>query len=114
MKHIGTNKQENEVTKIFKQRLIEAVDAKKPVIINNLNYSKKRRNALKAFLGKRKIRWYYWYIEAPTLQDNFDRRKGQIPEWVFYDMIQNFDFPEPEEYTNFTIVKQDKKYIKNE
>lgn len=113
-KIVGTEKQEKEVTKIFNQRLIEAVDAKKPVIINNVNQSKKRRNAFKTFLANRKIRWYYWYIEAPTLQDNFDRRKGQISESVFYNMIQNFDFPEPEEYTNFTVVKQDKKFLKNE
>ena len=113
-KIVGTEKQEKEVTKIFNQRLIEAVDAKKPVIINNVNQSKKRRNAFKTFLANRKIRWYYWYIEAPTLQDNFDRRKGQISESVFYNMIQNFDFPEPEEYTNFTVVKKDKKFLKNE
>ena len=113
-KIVGTEKQEKKVTEIFNQRLLEAVDAKKPVIINNVNQSKKRRKAFKAFLGNRKIRWYYWYIEAPTLQDNFDRRKGQISESVFYNMIQNFDFPEPEEYTNFTVVKQDKKFLKNE
>lgn len=108
-KIVGTDKQEKKVTEIFNKRLIEAVDAKKPVIINNVNQSRKRRSAFKTFLGGRKIRWYYWYIEAPTLQDNFDRRKGQIPENVFYNMIQNFDFPEPEEYTNFTVVKQIKK-----
>ena len=109
-KIVGTEKQEKKVTEIFNQRLLEAVDAKKPVIINNVNQSKKRRKAFKTFLGNRKIRWYYWYIEAPTLQDNFDRRKGQISESVFYNMIQNFDFPEPEEYTNFTVVKQDKNF----
>lgn len=113
-KIVGTEKQEKKVTEIFNQRLLEAVDAKKPVIINNVNQSKKRRKAFKTFLGNRKIRWYYWYIEAPTLQDNFNRRKGQISESVFYNMIQNFDFPEPEEYTNFTVVKQDKKFLKNE
>ena len=113
-KIVGTEKQEKKVTEIFNQRLLEAVDAKKPVIINNVNQSKKRRKAFKTFLGNRKIRWYYWYIEAPTLQDNFDRRKGQISESVFYNMIQNFDFPEPEEYTNFTVVKQNKKFLKNE
>ena len=108
-KIVGTDKQEKKVTEIFNKRLIEAVDAKRPVIINNVNQSRKRRSAFKTFLGGRKIRWHYWYIEAPTLQDNFDRRRGQISENVFYNMIQNFDFPEPEEYTNFTVVKQIKK-----
>ena len=111
-KIVGSDKQEKMVTKLFDERLKEAVEHNKPVIINNVNQSKKRRQAFKTFLGNKKIRWYYWYIEAPTLETNLERRKGQIPEGVFHNMIQNFDFPEPEEYTNLIVVKQDSKYTK--
>ena len=105
-KIVGTDAQEKKVTQIFNERFLSAVNEKKEIIINNINLSKKRRKALKSFLGKRKVTWCYWYIEAPTFQDNIERRKGQISESVFHNMVQNFDFPEPEEYTNFTVVKQ--------
>lgn len=107
-KIVGTDEQEKKVTEVFNRRFLEAVDAGKDVILNNINLSTKRRKAYKVLLGKRKVRWNYWYIEAPTLQDNLDRRKGQISESVFHNMIQNFDFPEPNEYKSLTVVKQKK------
>jgi len=105
-KIVGTNKQENKVTKIFNERLLEAIENNRPVILNNINLSAKRRKELKGFLGGKKIRWNYWYIEAPTFKDNIKRRKGQIPENVFYNMVQNFEFPEHNEYHSLWVVKQ--------
>lgn len=105
-KIVGTNKQESKVTKIFNERLLDAVNNNIPVVLNNINLSAKRRKALKGFLGGKKIRWNYWYVEAPTLKDNFKRRKGQISEKVFYNMIQNFDFPEHNEYHSLWVIKQ--------
>lgn len=104
-KIVGTKKQESKVTKIFNERLLDAINNNRPVVLNNINLSSKRRKELKGFLGGKKIRWNYWYIEAPTLKDNFKRRKGQISEKVFYNMIQNFDFPEHNEYHSLWVIK---------
>lgn len=108
-KIVGTDKQERKVTEVFNKRLREAIANKCPIIINNINLSEKRRKQLKNDAGNGNIRWNYWYIEAPTLEDNLRRRKGQISKKVFMDMISRFDFPQPHEYHNLTIVKQ-KKY----
>ena len=78
----------------------------KDVVINNINLSKKRRKALKHQWEKYHPIWRYIYIEAPTFQDNINRRKAQISEKVFKDMISRFDFPDIFECDYLTIVKQ--------
>jgi predicted kinase len=105
-KIVGTDKQERKVTDIFNKRLIEAMENHKSVIINNINLSKKRRKALLEQVKKYNPYVIFHYIEAPTLQDNLNRRDGQIKESVFHNMIQNFDFPEIVECDKLVIYKQ--------
>lgn len=105
-KIVGTDKQERKVTDIFNKRLIEAMENRKSVIINNINLSKKRRKALLEQVKKYNPYVIFHYIEAPTLQDNLNRRDGQIKESVFHNMIQNFDFPEIVECDKLVIYKQ--------
>lgn len=105
-KIVGTDKQERKVTDIFNKRLIEAMENHKSVIINNINLSKKRRKALLEQVKKYNPYVIFHYIEAPTLQDNLNRRDGQIKKSVFHNMIQNFDFPEIVECDKLVIYKQ--------
>lgn len=109
-KIIGTGDQENEVSRVFFNRFTEYVKAGKNIVLNNINLKKKYREdyhrKLNAIMGKDTHRWVYIYVEAPTLADNIERRKGQIDENVFNYIIDKFDWPTPDEYDDFFIVKQ--------
>lgn len=105
-KIIGTPQQENAVTAVFNDRLKKAVQSGKDVIINNINLKKKYRDAYHVLLAGFNVNWNYVYIEAPTLQDNIDRRDGQIDASQFREMIERFDWPVYEEYDHFITQKQ--------
>lgn len=99
---------ENEgiVTEVFNERLINAVKENKSVVINNINLKRKYREAYKELLKPYNVWYDYVYVEAPTLEDNIERRKGQISAQVFEQMIDKFDFPTVEEYQTLYIYKQ--------
>lgn len=109
-KIIGTNEQENEVSRIFFQRFFESVRKGKNIILNNINLKKKYRTdyhqKLASITDKRKYEWIYIYIEAPTLADNIKRREGQINADAFNGMIDKFDWPTADEYDSIIIQKQ--------
>lgn len=54
----------------------------------------------------------YVYIEAPTFQDNLERRKGQIPENIIIKMRDNFEFPKMTECEQLIINKQSLEWFK--
>ena len=105
-KIVGTDAQEKAVTKLFNERLNEAVKLGRDIVVNNINLSEKRRKALKNQCPNYEV--VYWYIEAPTLADNIKRRDGQIEKKVFDNMILNFDFPQTFECNILNIFKQSK------
>jgi predicted kinase len=105
-KIVGTDAQEKAVTKLFNERLNEAIKVGRDIVVNNINLSEKRRKALKNQCPNYEV--VYWYVEAPTLADNLRRREGQIGEKVFDNMISNFDFPQLFECNILNIFKQSK------
>lgn len=107
-KIVASPEDEDEVTEIFYERLKEATDAGKDVIINNINLKKSYRQAYRKQVSK-DYKWVYTYIEAPRLIYNIKRREGQINEEVFYKMIDKFDWPTADEYDYLSIVKQQEK-----
>lgn len=105
-KIVGTDAQEKAVTKLFNERLNEAIKVGRDIVVNNINLSEKRRKALKNQCPNYEV--VYWYVEAPTLSDNLRRREGQIEGKVFDNMISNFDFPQLFECNILNIFKQSK------
>ena len=103
-KCVGTKEEENKVSEIFENRLVEAAENGNNIVINNINLKRKYRNAYKEILRKYNVVWTYVYIEANTLDKNIQRRKGQINENVFLGMIENFDYPTPDEYDYFNVI----------
>lgn len=103
-KIVGTEEQEKEVTKVFNQRLTQAMREGKDIVVNNINLTEKRRKALKNQLPK--YNYVYWYVEAPTLSDNLVRRYSQIDEPVFDNMLRNFEFPQTYECDLLYVYKQ--------
>lgn len=104
-KIVGTSEQENEVTKIFNERMTNAAKEGKTIIINNINIKKEYRTVFEKFLSNYNVYVEYVYIEASSLSKNIERRKGQISSEIFYNMIERFEWPTKDEYDKFLVVK---------
>ncbi len=97
---------ENEVTKVFNETILDATKKGKRIIIDNLNLKAEYRNGYKSLLSNYDVNWIYYYVEAENLSVNMARRKSQISESVFNEMISKLEWPTSNEYTNgnFTII----------
>lgn len=98
---------ENEVTGIFNEKILKAAKEGKRIIIDNLNLKKEYRNGYKSLLSNYDVEWIYYYVEADNLSVNIARRKSQITESVFNEMIGKIEWPTSSEYgpsCNFGIV----------
>ena len=104
-KYLGTNEEENKVTEVFNRKLKDAAEAGKVIVLNNMNNRRKYRDAYKQMLKDYNVCWKYIYVEASELNKNIERRKGQINEPAFRKMVESFEFPTPDEYDVFQIVK---------
>ena len=54
------------------------------------------------------VNWIYVVVEAPDLDTNKERRKGQIPPEVFDRMVASYEPPTPDEYDEIIYAKQTK------
>lgn len=104
-KYLGTNEEENNVTEVFNRKLKDAAESGKVIVLNNMNNRRKYRDAYKQMLKDYNVCWKYIYVEASELSKNIERRNGQIHELAFRKMVENFEFPTPDEYDIFQIVK---------
>ena len=100
-KIVGTSRQEQEVTKLFNERLLDAASEGKVIVLNNINLKAKYREETLRYLSGYDVKSIYYYLEADCLDTNKERREGQIPDEVFDNMIMNFDWPKPTEYDEF-------------
>ena len=102
-KVVGTREQEEAVSERFDAELLDAVKSHHTVIIDNINLSRKYRDKYKELLRKYNLKWVYVYMQAPTLDDNKERRKSVIEPDVFDNMVQGFDWPRASEYDELII-----------
>lgn len=107
-KPMGNKEEENKVTLIFNERLKTYCQEHKDFVINNTNLLRKYRDEF----GK-VIRQYgglinYVYVEAPSLETNKERRKGQMPLDVIDRMLSYMEFPQADEYDTITLDIQKK------
>ena len=96
---------ENVVTEEFNERVLKAAKDGRPIILDNLNTKRKYRDGYKSLLSNYDVSWTYYYVEAPTLGDNLERRRGQIEKSVFYQMINDMEMPTSDEYDTLIRVK---------
>lgn len=104
-KYLGTADEENRVTDVFNKQLLDAANEGKTIVINNMNNKRKYRDAYKEMLKNYDVTWNYIYVEADSLQKNIERRKGQISEDAFYNMIESFEYPTADEYDVLKVKK---------
>jgi tRNA uridine 5-carbamoylmethylation protein Kti12 len=54
------------------------------------------------------VNWIYVVVEAPDIETNKERRKGQIPPEVFDRLKASYEPPTPDEYDEIIYDKQEK------
>lgn len=98
--------QEDKVSEVFNERLLEAARRGKYIFVDNINAKKKYRDMYKSVLKDFSVFWTYTYIEAEGgIKTNIKRREGQITAHVLETMIYGIEWPEREEYDALDIQK---------
>lgn len=97
-KIVGTPEQENLVTEICNNRILNAAKSGKNIVLNGINLKRKYRDAYKTLLSNYFVTWIFVYVEADSLNKNLTRRDGQITREIYESMISNFEWPDPDEY----------------
>ena len=106
-KVVGTKEEEDKVSEIFDERMLECCYNKESFVLDNTNlkyqYRKEYLKKIMKFNPLVKI----IYIEAPHyIFTCKQRRAGQIPNFVFDRMDDNFDFPQLYECNELVIYKE--------
>jgi putative nucleotidyltransferase with HDIG domain len=109
-KYLGTPKEEEEVTKYCNNLIKEAADNGKCIVIDNTNLKRKYRDSVKELLKDYKVFYFYHYIEAASLEENFKRREGEVPSNVIINMLKSLEWPTYDEYLRFYIHKNNEVY----
>lgn len=102
----GTKEQENKVSEVFNQRLLEYAQNKTSFIIDNTNLIERYRKDYKKLLENYRITWKCVYVEAPTIEDCKKRRNGMMPESEIDRMLDRLEFPRPYEFDEIELCKQ--------
>lgn len=108
-KPMGNKKQESQVTEIFEERMKKYALENTSFVINNTNVKKSYRDDYRSkILSIRpNAKFIYIYVEAPSIEVNKERRKGQMPLEVIDRMLSQLEFPYQTEYNLLIISKQD-------
>jgi predicted kinase len=105
-KYLGNKEEEQKVSELFNKRFEEGIKNGRIIVLNNLNLKKKYREESVRLLRKNGYVVKFVYVEAPTLEHNYERRKNDMNKEVIDNMILSFDFPEPNEYDELYIKKE--------
>lgn len=104
-KIVGTKEQEDNVSDVFNNRLLQAASEKKTIIINNINLKKKYREEIINKLSDYNVIVSYIYVEAKGIEKNIERRKNNgFTKEIFDGMIENFDWPDFFEHKNIFYI----------
>lgn len=108
-KYVGSQSEENAVTKYINNKMIEFAKENKPFVIDNTHMFEKYRNSIKETLKNFKISYNFVYIEGPSLSEIINRREndgfGDKSEEIIYGFLEKFEFPRPYEYDSLIISK---------
>lgn len=105
-KCIGTPKQEDEVTRLMKKKIQDYASNGMSFIIDNTSLKSKYRKEYFDYVKKYDIVPIYIYVEAPSLEENFKRRDGEIDSTIIQRMWDGFEFPNHSECYEMWLVDQ--------
>jgi predicted kinase len=107
-KTVGNKKEEKKVTQLFIKRMFEYCEDGQSFVIDNLNIRKKYRDEIVKIIMRDypSAKITIIYVEPPTVNDLYERRKNDMDKSVIDDMIKRFDFPQLYECHNLILNKQ--------
>ena len=105
-KYKGNKSQEDKVTEVFNERLLQYARNGVPFIIDNMNLQERYRKGYRDLLKDYDLFWHCVYIEAPTIEECKHRRHGMMPENEIDRMVDRLEFPRPYEFDNIQLYKQ--------
>lgn len=111
-KCVGTKEQENAVTNSIKEKIQTFSSMGVSFIVDNTSLKKKYRDQYIDYIKKYDVVPIYVYVEAPSLEENFNRRDGQIKKSIIQSMWDGMEFPHRSECYEMWLVDQrnDKTY----
>ena len=105
-KCMGTPKQEDEVTKRVKESIQNLSSMGMSFIVDNTSLKKKYRDQYLYYIKRYDVVPIYVYVEAPSLEENFKRRDGEIDSSIIQRMWDGFEFPNHSECYEMWLVDQ--------
>ena len=109
-KYLGTESEENNVTKCVENKMLSLAKDGVDFIIDNTHLKQKYRDKIHVLLKDYNIKYTYVYVEGPTLNEIIKRRKddgfGFKSESIILNMLKTFEFPYRYEYDDLLIIKQ--------
>lgn len=105
-KCVGNDKQEKEVTKRIEEQIKGLSSMGMSFIVDNTSLKKKYRDTFKKYIERYDVAPIYVYVEAPSLEENYKRRDGQINEDIIKRMWDSFEFPSRSECYELWLVDQ--------
>ena len=106
-KVVGTREEEDKVSEIFNERMIECCVEKESFVIDNINlkYQYRKDYLLKVMKYNPKVKIIY--VEAPDFIKDCRKRGGdEIPKKVYDRINENLDFPQLYECNELEFCKQ--------
>lgn len=103
-KYLGSKDEESQVTKIVDERIKNICNERKSFIIDNTSLKKKVRKQYTNLCRQYNAVPVYIYVEAPSMEENIERRKGQIKEDVIRKMWNTMEFPTKDECFNLLLI----------
>lgn len=101
-----SKKEESKVSEVFMEEAINTLSDGKDIVLDNMNITKRYRDAYHNDFIRFSPKYVYVYVEAPAIDDNIVRRKGQISENEIKRMFNSIEFPEHHEYDVLIFDKQ--------
>lgn len=110
-KRILDKEKENNVSDALKRKMVEYAEAGKDFVIDDMNLKLAYRTEYHDLLcHRRKIKWVYIYVEAPSLAENIRRRYDEFGRTaaasIITPMVGRLEFPYEWEYDELIIYKQ--------
>lgn len=105
-KFVGTEDEEAIVTQRFNGKLKHSISEGQTIVLNDMNLKKKYRETPLFWLKEAGYTIIYVYVEAPTLDFNYQRREGQIKADIIHSLALTLEWPDVTEYDKLIISKQ--------
>lgn len=105
-KKTGSRKQESLVSQTCLNRVKDFCDKKIPFVLDNMNLTTKRRNELVNIIWQKGMIPNIIYVEAPTFQDNVNRRENNIKANIIREASNRASLPNLYEAVNVEYFKQ--------